>query len=85
MQITYLFALCFLSVSYQREQLFRTHAMVDRLSASLLSVFVGIEMTGQGVQFEHKFKYRQPMYVALEYIWHIDSHRDSLKVLLLAF
>ena len=69
--------MCF---SFQREHLFKTHPMVDQLSASLVSVFVGIEMTGQGVQFEHKFKYRQPMYVALEYIWHIDSHRDRLQV-----
>jgi len=54
--------------------------MVERLSTSLVSVFVSIEMTGQGVEFEHKFKYRQPMYVALEYIWRIDSHRSALKV-----
>jgi len=67
-------------VSFQRERLFETHPMVERLAAALVSVFVSIEMTGQGVQFEHKFKYRQPMYVALEYIWRIDSHRNALKV-----
>ena len=67
-------------ISFQRERLFETHPMVDRLSEALVGVFVGIEMTGQGVQFEHKFKYRQPMYIALEYIWRIDSHRTALKV-----
>ena len=68
-------------VSFQRERLFEIHPMVGQLSAALVSVFVGIEMTGQGVEFEHKFKYRQPMYVALEYIWRIDSHRQALNVL----
>ena len=66
--------------SFQRERLFETHPMVERLSTALVSVFVSIEMTGQGVEFEHKFRYRQPMYVALEYIWRIDSHRTALKV-----
>ena len=80
----YYFQLMFFD-SFQREHLLKTHPMVHRLSASLVSVFVGIEMTGQGVEFEHKFKYRQPMYVALEYIWRIDSHRDALKVFLWGF
>ena len=56
------------------------HPRISDLAEALVSVFVSIEMTGQGVQFEHKFKYRQPMYVALEYIWKIDLHRDSIKV-----
>jgi len=70
-----------LSHSFQRERLVETHPMVEHLSTALVSVFVSIEMTGQGVEFEHKFKYRQPMYVVLEYIWRIDSHRTALKVL----
>jgi ubiquitin conjugation factor E4 A len=54
--------------------------MVDQLAPALVNVFVSIEMTGQGVQFEYKFKYRQPMYLALRYVWQIEQHRDTLKV-----
>jgi Ubiquitin elongating factor core len=66
--------------SFRREQLFRTHKMVDQLAPALVNVFVTIEMTGQGVQFEYKFKYRQPMYLALRYVWQIEHHREALKV-----
>lgn len=70
--------------SFQRERLFQTHAMVDQLAPALINVFVSIEMTGQGVQFEYKFKYRQPMYLALRYVWQIEQHRNVLKVSSLA-
>lgn len=48
---------------------------------TLLHVFVSIEMTGQNVEFEQKFNYRRPMYIVLEFIWKIDVHRDSMKVI----
>ena len=43
-------------------------------------MFVSIEMTGQGVEFEQKFNYRRPMYAILEYLWEIEIHRDAIKV-----
>ena len=54
--------------------------MIEQLAATLLHVFVSIEMTGQGVEFEQKFNYRRPMYTILEYIWEIQVHRDAIKV-----
>jgi ubiquitin conjugation factor E4 A len=68
-----------LSTHFRRERLFQTHPLVEQLASALINVFVSIEMTGQGVQFEHKFRYRQPMYVALEYIWNIEAHRQAIK------
>ena len=69
--------------SFQREQLFETHPLADHLSATLLHVFVSIEMTGQGVEFEQKFNYRRPMYAILEYLWDTERHRNKIKVDLL--
>ena len=71
------FFLCF---SYHRQRLFYQHPLISNLSATLLHVFVSIEMTGQGVEFEQKFNYRRPMYTILEYIWDIEVHRDAIKV-----
>lgn len=45
----------------------------------LLNVFVGIEMTGQSVEFEQKFNYRRPMYAIFEYLWEMDEHMDCFK------
>ncbi|KAI8436814.1 hypothetical protein MSG28_010273 [Choristoneura fumiferana] len=47
--------------SFYREQLFKEHPHRLELVPCLLDVFVGIEMTGQSVQFEQKFNYRRPM------------------------
>lgn len=58
--------------------LFESHPLIDALAPSLVNVFVGIEMTGQGVQFEQKFSYRRPMYVVLEYLWNKPMHRQIL-------
>lgn len=58
--------------------LFESHPLVDELAKSLVSVFVSIEMTGEGVQFEQKFTYRRPMYVVLEYLWGRPLHRKVL-------
>lgn len=65
---------------YYREQLFEKHPLIEHLAEKLLNVFVSIEMTGQGVQFEQKFNYRRPMYQVLHYIWEKDLHKKSLKV-----
>lgn len=44
-----------------------------------MSVFVGIEMTGQSVEFEQKFKYRRPMYAVFDYIWELPEHSSCFK------
>lgn len=38
-------------------------------------------MTGENVQFEQKFKYRQPIYVLIELLWSYEVHRDRFKEL----
>lgn len=59
-------------------ELFESHPLVEHLAPSLVNVFVSIEMTGEGVQFEQKFSYRRPMYVVLEYLWGQPYHRSIL-------
>lgn len=59
-------------------QLFENHPLINGLAPSLVNVFVSIEMTGEGVQFEQKFSYRRPMYVVLEYLWERPLHRQIL-------
>lgn len=66
--------------SYYRDRLFSQHPLVAVLSEALLTVFVSIEMTGQGVSFEQKFNYRRPMYAVLKYIWERDVHRTAMQV-----
>lgn len=58
--------------------LFESHPLVSELVPALVNVFVSIEMTGEGVQFEQKFSYRRPMYVVLEYLWEEPLHRKKL-------
>lgn len=67
--------------SFCREQLFKQHPHAKRIIPSLLDVFVGIEMTGQSVQFEQKFNYRRPMYVIMDYLWTMEEHRNCFKEL----
>lgn len=62
----------------ERETLFRKHPLAAHVGETLLHVFVSIEMTGQGVEFEQKFNYRRPMYAVLRYIWTMKLHRDAL-------
>ncbi|XP_068633346.1 ubiquitin conjugation factor E4 A isoform X2 [Battus philenor] len=62
---------------FYREQLFKEHPHRLQLVPCLLDVFVGIEMTGQSVQFEQKFKYRRPMYLVMDFLWGIEEHRDA--------
>lgn len=59
--------------------LFAHHPHRLEIVPNLLSVFVGIEMTGQNVQFEQKFNYRRPMYVIMNYLWSIEEQRDCFK------
>ncbi|XP_045448284.1 ubiquitin conjugation factor E4 A [Melitaea cinxia] len=63
--------------SFYREQLFKEHPHRSQLVPCLLDVFVGIEMTGQSVQFEQKFNYRRPMYLVMDFLWGIEEHRDA--------
>ncbi|XP_012254969.2 ubiquitin conjugation factor E4 A [Athalia rosae] len=67
--------------TFHREQLFIIHPHRHQIVANLLQVFVGIEMTGQSVQFEQKFNYRRPMYIVMDYLWKIAEHRNNFKVL----
>ncbi|XP_046484062.1 ubiquitin conjugation factor E4 A [Neodiprion pinetum] len=66
---------------FHREQLFVTHPHRHQIVTNLLQVFVGIEMTGQSVQFEQKFNYRRPMYIVMDYLWKIQEHRNNFKQL----
>lgn len=59
-----------------REQLFKEHPHRLHLVPCLLDVFVGIEMTGQSVQFEQKFNYRRPMYLVIDFLWTFPEHRS---------
>lgn len=61
--------------------LFTQHPHRLQIVSNLLSVFVGIEVTGQSVQFEQKFNYRRPMYAIMEYLWNIDEQRECFKKL----
>ncbi|XP_053995108.1 ubiquitin conjugation factor E4 A [Hylaeus volcanicus] len=67
--------------TFHREQLFMTHPCRQHIVASLLKVFVSIEMTGQSVQFEQKFNYRRPMYVVMEYLWKLPERRNNFITL----
>ncbi len=80
MYFLYLFNVIHFVSSYHRQRLFHQHPLIPNLSGVLLHVFVSIEMTGQGVEFEQKFNYRRPMYAILEYLWEIEIHRDAIKV-----
>lgn len=51
----------------------------SQIIPSLLDVFVGIEMTGQSVQFEQKFNYRRPMYNIMDYLWTLPEQREVFK------
>ncbi|XP_067950362.1 ubiquitin conjugation factor E4 A-like [Watersipora subatra] len=64
-----------------KERLFKEHRNVDRLAEVLFDVFVGIEITGDSVEFEQKLSYRQPMYKVIDYIWKIDLHRKAVAKL----
>ncbi|XP_077284887.1 ubiquitination factor E4A [Arctopsyche grandis] len=65
--------------SFFREKIFKEHPHRLQIVPSLLHVFVGIEVTGQSVQFEQKFNYRRPMYLIMEYLWEIEEHRNIFK------
>nr|XP_022906480.1 ubiquitin conjugation factor E4 A [Onthophagus taurus] len=66
---------------FQRELLFKTHEHRQQIVGSLLEVFVGIEMTGQSVQFEQKFNYRRPMYLVMDYLWELPEHQSYFRQL----
>ncbi|KAG7308621.1 hypothetical protein JYU34_005843 [Plutella xylostella] len=63
--------------SFYREQLFKEHPHRLQMVPCLLDVFVGIEMTGQSVQFEQKFNYRRPMYLVMDFLWDMDEHKAA--------
>ncbi|CAH0691866.1 unnamed protein product [Spodoptera exigua] len=67
--------------SFYREQLFKEHPHRMQLVPCLLDVFVGIEMTGQSVQFEQKFNYRRPMYLVMDFLWEMEEHRTAFTQL----
>ncbi|KAG0726533.1 Ubiquitin conjugation factor E4 A [Chionoecetes opilio] len=64
-----------------QEQLFQGHPLCSQLVATLLNVFVSIEMTGQNVAFEEKFGYRRPMYEVMKYLWDLQNHRHKFTEL----
>lgn len=61
--------------------LFATHPHRLEIVPNLLRVFVGIEVTGQSVQFEQKFNYRRPMYIIMEYLWNTAEQQECFKKL----
>uniref|UniRef100_A0A8D8YEP2 Ubiquitin conjugation factor E4 A n=3 Tax=Cacopsylla melanoneura TaxID=428564 RepID=A0A8D8YEP2_9HEMI len=58
-----------------RTKLFNDHPHRAHIVRSLLDIFVGIEMTGESVEFEQKFNYRRPMYATMKFLWSLDEHR----------
>lgn len=64
-----------------RQLLFTQHALREHCVEALLRVFVGIEMTGQSVQFEQKFNYRRPMYVIMDYLWTLPEQQRCFAAL----
>lgn len=64
---------------FYREKLFQEHPFRAEIVPALLDVFVGIEMTGQSVQFEQKFNYRRPMYTVMNYLWTLPEQRESFR------
>ncbi|XP_026684797.1 ubiquitin conjugation factor E4 A-like [Diaphorina citri] len=56
-------------------ELFTEHPHRVHIVRSLLDIFVGIEMTGESVEFEQKFNYRRPMYAIMRFLWSLDEHR----------
>lgn len=62
-----------------KTNLFSNHPQRLEIIPNLLKVFVGIEMTGQSVQFEQKFNYRRPMYAIMDYLWKEEEHRECFK------
>lgn len=62
-----------------RAALFTSHPHRLEIVPNLLRVFVGIEVTGQSVQFEQKFNYRRPMYTIMEYLWNIGEQQQCFK------
>lgn len=66
-------------VASWRAALFTAHPHRLEVVPNLLRVFVGIEVTGQSVQFEQKFNYRRPMYAIMEYLWNIGEQQECFK------
>lgn len=66
---------------FYRTKLFNEHPLRRNIISSLLEVFVGIEMTGQSVQFEQKFNYRRPMYNIMDYLWTLPEQKEVFKEL----
>lgn len=64
-----------------RPALFTQHQHRLHCVESVLRVFVGIEMTGQSVQFEQKFNYRRPMYVIMDYLWTLPEQQSCFEQL----
>ncbi|KAL9929061.1 ubiquitination factor E4A [Glossina fuscipes fuscipes] len=59
--------------------IFDSHPERLKVIPSLLNVFVSIEMTGQSVQFEQKFKYRRPMYAIMEFLWTKEEYVQCFR------
>ncbi|KAG5887926.1 hypothetical protein JTB14_003022 [Gonioctena quinquepunctata] len=65
----------------QRQKLFTEHPYRLQIVENLMKVFVGIEMTGQSVEFEQKFNYRRPMYTIFNYLWELPEHMECFRSL----
>ena len=62
--------------------LFETHPMaIQFLVPNLLKLYVDIEFTGSHTQFYDKFNIRHKIAELLEYLWSIESHKQTWKQL----
>ncbi|KAK9881497.1 hypothetical protein WA026_016380 [Henosepilachna vigintioctopunctata] len=68
-------------LNFQRTMLLQNYKFKNQVVKSLLEVFVGIEMTGQSVEFEQKFNYRRPMYAIMEYLWNKEDYQHYFQQL----
>lgn len=69
--------------NFSKKCILYTIFFILKIVHALLDVFVGIEMTGQSVEFEQKFNYRRPMYVVMDYLWKLEEHREVFKYFIL--
>lgn len=58
-----------------KEKLFMEHPNKAEFIEAILSIFVGIEMSGAYLRFGEAFSYRRPLYALMEYLFTMGVHR----------
>ena len=58
-----------------KEKLFAEHPHREEFMEAILSIFVGIEMSGAYMRYGEAFSYRRPLYALMEYLFTMGNHR----------